>query len=168
MADLPVRRGGESQVVRRGFGFDPFERMRELMRFDPLEEMGRMLGGREQTWGFVPAFEVKETKDAYIFKADLPGVQEKDVDITLTGDRLTIGGKRELEKEEDSDRFYAYERSFGSFSRSFTLPEGVDTEHCNAEMKDGVLSLRLPKKPEVQPKRIQLGGGEQKQGKVKA
>jgi HSP20 family protein len=167
MADLPVRRG-EGQVSRRGF--DPFERMRELMRFDPIEEMGRMLGGREQAWGFVPAFEVKETKDAYVFKADLPGVQEKDLDITLTGDRLTISGKRESEKEEGSDRFYAYERSFGSFSRSFTLPEGVDTEHCDAEMKDGVLALRLPKLPEVQPKRIPVGGGgeQQKPGKVKA
>lgn len=164
MADLPVRRGGESLVSRRGF--DPFERMRELMRLEPFEELSRLMGGREQ-WGFVPAFEVKETKDSYVFKADMPGVEEKDLDITLTGDRLTVSGKRESEKEEDTDRFYAYERNYGSFSRSFTLPEGVDTEHCNAELKNGVLMLRLPKLPEVQPKRIQLGG-EQKQGKVKA
>jgi HSP20 family protein len=168
MADLPVRRGGSSQTGRWTRGFDPFERMRELMRFDPLEELGRLTGGREQAWSFVPAFEVKETKDSYIFKADLPGVKESDLDITLTGDRLTISGKREVEKEEDTDRFYAYERSYGSFSRSFTLPEGVDAEHCSAELKEGVLNLRLPKVPEVQPKRIQVGSTENKQGKAKA
>jgi HSP20 family protein len=143
--------------------------MRELMGFDPLEQMGRMVGGQEQVSGFIPAFEVKEVKDAYIFKADLPGVKESDLDITLTGDRLTISGKRETEKEEDSDRFYAYERSYGSFTRSFTLPEGVDAEHCSADLKEGVLHLRLPKVPEVQPKRIQVGGTDSsKQGKVKA
>lgn len=170
MADLPVRRGsGQSSVGRWTRGFDPFERMRELMGFDPFEQVGRMVGGGEQTWNFVPAFEVKETKDAYIFKADLPGVKENDLDITLTGDRLTISGKRETEQQEESDRFYAYERSFGSFSRSFTLPEGVDVNSCNAEMKDGVLNLRLPKLPEVQPKRIQVGTSDTgKQGKVKA
>lgn len=168
MADLPVRRGGGSPLSRWTRGFDPFERMRELMRFDPLEEMGRITGGREQEWGFVPACEVKETKDAYVFKADLPGVKENELDITLTGARITISGKRESEKEENSDRFYAYERSYGTFSRSFTLPEGVDAEHCAAELKEGVLSLRLPKVPEMQPKRIQVGGVENKQGKVKA
>ncbi|WP_257459114.1 Hsp20/alpha crystallin family protein [Archangium lipolyticum] len=171
MADLPVRRGsGSSSVGRWTRGFDPFEQMRELMGFDPFERMGRIVGGGgEQTWSFVPAFEVKETKDAYIFKADLPGVKESDLDITLTGDRLTIGGKRETEQQEESDRFYAYERSYGSFSRSFTLPEGVDGEHVTAELKDGVLNLRLPKLPEVQPKRIQVGATDaSKQGKVKA
>jgi HSP20 family protein len=169
MADLPVRRGGGvAPLARWARGVDPFERMRELMRFDPLEEMTRITGGREQEWNFVPAFEVKETKDSYIFKADLPGVKESDLDITLTGDRITISGKRESEKEQDTDRFYTYERSYGSFSRSFTLPEGVDSEHCNAELKEGVLHLRLPKVPEVQPKRIQVGGTENKQGKAKA
>ncbi|MGZ3460081.1 MAG: Hsp20/alpha crystallin family protein [Archangium sp.] len=170
MADLPVRRGGgASSMGRWTRGFDPFEQMRELMGFDPLEQMGRIMGGGEQAWNFVPAFEVKETKDAYIFKADLPGVKENDLDITLTGDRLTISGKRETEQREESDRFYAYERSYGSFSRSFTLPEGVDVDHVAAELKEGVLNLRLPKLPEVQPKRIQVGTSETgKQGKVKA
>ncbi|WNG38077.1 Hsp20/alpha crystallin family protein [Archangium minus] len=171
MADLPVRRGsGSSPVSRWTRGFDPFEQMRELMGFDPIEQMGRIIGGGgEPSWNFIPAFEVKETKDSYIFKADLPGVKDDDLDITLTGDRLTISGKRETEQREESDRFYAYERSYGSFSRSFTLPEGVDVEHCNAELKDGVLNLRLPKLPEVQPKRIQVGTSDaNKQGKAKA
>jgi len=170
MADLPVRRGGGSTAptTRRTRGLDPFERMQELMGLEPIEQMGRWFG-TDQTWNFIPAFEVKETNDAYIFKADLPGVKEEDLDITLTGDRITISGKRENELQEDSDRFYAYERSFGSFSRSFTLPEGVDVEHCVADLKDGVLHLRLSKLPEVQPKRIQVGTSEgNKQGKVKA
>lgn len=169
MADLPVRRGSGVPVGRWARGVDPFERMKELMGFDPFEQLGRLVGGGEPSVSFIPAFEVKETKDAYVFKADLPGVKEGDLDITLTGDRLTVSGKRETEQQEDTDRFYAYERSYGSFTRSFTLPEGVDVNHCSADLKEGVLHLRLPKQPEVQPKRIQVGTTETgKQGKVKA
>jgi HSP20 family protein len=169
MADLPVRRGSSSSVGRWTRGLDPFERMKELMGFDPFEQMGRMVGGGEVPVSFIPAFEVKETKDAYVFKADVPGVKEGDLDITLTGDRLTISGKRETEQQEDTDRFYAYERSYGSFTRSFTLPEGVDPDHINADLKEGVLHLRLPKQPEMQPKRILVSStGTNKQGKMKA
>ncbi|HYG68700.1 MAG TPA: Hsp20/alpha crystallin family protein, partial [Anaeromyxobacteraceae bacterium] len=105
---------------------------------------------------FVPSFEVKETKDAYVFKADLPGIREEDLDINLTGNRLTVSGKREEEKRSEEERYYAYERSYGSFSRSFTLPEGVDAEHVDAELRDGVLTVRIAKRPEVQPKRIEV------------
>jgi HSP20 family protein len=103
---------------------------------------------------FMPSFEVKETKDAYVFRADVPGVKDEDIEITLTGTRLTITGKREAEQQEQSDTFYVYERSYGTFTRSFTLPEGVDTEHIRTELKDGVLHVIVPKKPEAQPKRI--------------
>jgi HSP20 family protein len=169
MADLPVRRGSGSSVGRWTRGLDPFERMKELMGFDPFEQVGRMVSGGEASLGFIPAFEVKETKDAYVFKADVPGVKEGDLDITLTGDRLTISGRRETEKQEDTDRFYAYERTYGSFTRSFTLPEGVDANNIDADLKEGVLHLRLPKQPEMQPKRIQVGTTDaNKQGKVKA
>jgi HSP20 family protein len=99
---------------------------------------------------------VKETKDAYVFKADLPGIREEDLDISLTGNRLTVSGKREEEKREEDDRFYAYERSYGSFSRSFTLPEGIDVEHAQADLNDGVLTVSVPKKPEVKPKKIEV------------
>ncbi len=164
MADLPVRRGGAP--LRREW--DPFQRMQELMGWDPLETMTQLLGGQQQpSAAFIPAFDVKETKDSFIFKADLPGVEEKDLDITLTGDRLVVSGKRETEKREEHDRFYTYERSYGSFSRAFTLPEGVDGEHVNAELKGGVLTLVLPKKPEVQPKRITVTS-EKKQDGAKA
>lgn len=156
MADITRR--GEGLPQRREW--DPFTQMRELMGWDPLDTMTQLLGTRgQQGTAFVPAFEVKETKDAFIFKADLPGVQDKDLDISLTGGRLVVSGKRETEKREENERYFAYERSFGSFSRAFTLPEGVDADHISADLKDGVLHLVLPKLPEVQPKRIQVTRG---------
>lgn len=169
MADLPVRRGSGSGL-QRGREWDPFQQMQELMNWDPLELMNQWLTGRQGSLPtFVPAFEVKETKESFIFKADLPGVDEKDIEVTLTGDRIVVSGKRENEKREESDRFYAYERGFGSFSRAFTLPEGVDGENVQADLKNGVLTLTLPKRPEVQPKRIKVGSGTtEKKEQIKA
>jgi HSP20 family protein len=165
MADLPVRRGG-SGGIQRGREWDPFHRMQELMGLDPFEALNQWFtgAGREGGATFVPSFEVKETKDAFIFKADLPGVEEKDLEITLTGDRITVSGRRESEKREENERFYAFERSYGSFSRAFTLPEGVNPDAVNAELKNGVLTIKLPKRPEMQPKRITVGSstGEKK------
>ncbi len=132
---------------------DPFEMMRELMRWDPFRELGAF-GARSVS--FAPAFEVKESKDGYTFKADLPGIREKDLDISLTGNRITVSGKREEEKREEADRYFACERSYGSFTRSFTLPEGVDPESVQAELKDGVLTLTIGKKPEVKARKVEL------------
>jgi HSP20 family protein len=167
MADLPVRRGG-SVGLQRGREWDPFQRMQELMGWDPFEVMNQWLtgGGREGGLTFVPSFEVKETKDAFIFKADLPGVEEKDLDISLVGDRIVVSGRRESEERQESDRFYAYERSFGTFSRAFTLPEGVDPDNIQADLKSGVLTLMLPKRPEVQPKRIKVTVEKKEQAKA--
>jgi HSP20 family protein len=131
---------------------DPFEMMRDLMRWDPFAELGT---GRGEM-GFAPSFEVKETKDGYQFRADLPGIREEDLDIALTGNRLTVSGKREEEKSDEDDRFYAYERGYGSFSRSFTLPEGVDVDHAEANLSQGVLTVSVPKKPEVKPRKIEV------------
>jgi HSP20 family protein len=150
MANL-IRRG-EAPVERR---WDPFEMMREMMAWDPFRELGGPLGRAE---AFVPSFDVKETKDGYVFKADLPGVKEKDLEISLTGNRLTVSGHREEErKQEEEERYYAYERSSGTFTRSFTLPEGIDPDSASAELKEGVLTLHLSKRPEVKAKRIELG-----------
>jgi HSP20 family protein len=102
---------------------------------------------------------VKETNEAFVFKADVPGLKEDDLEISLTGNRLTVSGKRDEERRDENERFFAYERSYGTFTRTFTLPDGVDTEHVNADLKDGVLTLTLPKRPEVQPKKIQLKSG---------
>jgi HSP20 family protein len=135
--------------------WEPFRLMRDLMNWDPFAEMFPT-GNRFEGMTFAPRFEVKESKDAYVFKADLPGIEEKDLDITLTGNRLTVSGKREAEQRQESDTYYAYERSYGSFSRSFTLPEGADFDRCDADLKNGVLTVSVPKKPENQPKKISL------------
>jgi HSP20 family protein len=107
---------------------------------------------------FSPRFEVKETKNAYVFKADLPGLEEKDLEITVTGSRVTVSGKREAENKNEGETYYAYERSYGSFSRSFTLPEGADADHAEADLRNGVLTLSIPKLPEHQPKKISVKG----------
>jgi HSP20 family protein len=131
--------------------------MRELMNWDPFAEMLPSVA-RAIEHTFTPRFEVKETKDAYVFKGDLPGIEETDLDITVTGNRVTVSGKREAEEREESDTFFTYERSYGSFTRSFTLPEGCDTEHAVAELKHGVLTVSVPKKPEQQARKISLKG----------
>jgi HSP20 family protein len=170
MANI-VRRGGESREIAptvRG-EWDPFRMMRDLLRWDPFSEMLPYAGG-ERGFIFTPQFEVKESPDAYIFKADLPGVKEDDLDISVTGNRLTVSGKREAEERQENETYYAYERQYGTFTRTFTLPEGVDSEHVQADLRDGVLTLRVPKLPEMQPKKINLkgGGAQQQQTKGKA
>lgn len=149
MANL-IRRKDTGSLEPSRF-FDPFEVMRDLMRWDPFAEIGPSAGGM-----FVPSFDVKETKDAYVFTADLPGVKESDLELSLTGNRLTISGKREEEKKEQDDRWFAFERTYGSFSRAFTLPEGIDGENVGAELKDGVLRVTVSKKPEMKPRKIEL------------
>jgi HSP20 family protein len=105
---------------------------------------------------FVPDIDVKETPDAYVFKADLPGIEEKDVEISMTGNRLGVRGKREEEKREERATYFACERTYGAFTRAFTLPEGVNADAVTAELKDGVLTIVVPKKPEVQPRKIEV------------
>jgi HSP20 family protein len=135
--------------------------------WDPFRIMLEMMGepARELTYGaqmpaFNPAFEVFERKDGYVFKADLPGVRQEDLEVSLTENRLTITGKRDAEERKEGERWYAFERLYGSFTRTFSLPEGVDGEHVRAELKEGVLTLVIPKKPEVQPRKIQIGVGQ--------
>jgi len=135
--------------------WDPFRRMREFLQWDPLLFSAPTFS-EKSSYAFVPAFEVKETKEAYVFQADVPGIKEQDVEITLTGDRLTITGKRESQQQDRVDRFYTYERSYGSFTRTFTLPTGVSGDQAKAEMKEGVLTLVLPKRPELQSKHIAI------------
>jgi HSP20 family protein len=126
------------------------------MHWDPFQQMAPFWPG-EQAARFTPDFEVKETKEGFLFKADVPGIKEKDLEITMTGNRLTITGKREAETEERTDTYYACERSYGTFTRSFTLPEGTGGgDRIHAELSQGVLTLLVPKKPELQPRRIEL------------
>lgn len=161
MANLIRRHEGQqtSSAIDpyRAFFTDPWRTMRDLLGIDPFSMLaGRGMPGEQM---FVPDIEIRETKDALVLKADLPGVKEQDVEVDLTGNRLTISGKREEEQERrEGERYYAYERSFGSFQRSVTLPEGVDTENVSADLKNGVLEVTIPKRPEVKPRRISVKG----------
>jgi HSP20 family protein len=160
MANI-VRKGEGGMLPTGTRGWDPFEMMRELFGGDPLRQL---LSGHLQHQAlttFVPHFEVRETNDAYIFKADMPGVKDQDLDINIAQNRLTVTGKREMEQRDENDRYYAFERAYGSFTRTFTLPADIDDQHVEADLKDGVLSLRVPKRPEQQAKKVQIktGGG---------
>ena len=134
---------------------EPFRFMRDFMRWDPLRDYD--LSAPAAT--FMPSFDVRETPDAYQFKADLPGIVEADLEISLEGTRLTVAGKREEEALKDGERSHLSERSQGHFSRTFTLPEDVEGEKVVAELRNGVLTLMVPKRPEVRPRKINVSLG---------
>jgi HSP20 family protein len=137
---------------------DPFRWMRDFVE-GAMPQWPQWVG---PSWeqSFSPAFEVKETKDSFQFLADLPGMKEADVDLKITGNRLAITGKREAEKEDKGDTYYTYERAYGSFQRTFILPDGVDTDHVHAELKNGVLTIAIPKKATVPTKTVAFKTGE--------
>jgi HSP20 family protein len=110
--------------------------------------------GANVSW--TPAIDVAEDKDKIVLTADLPGLAEKDVDIQIEKEVLTLRGERTLDRKVEGEHHRRFERVSGSFVRSFTLPPTIDTEHVSAALKDGVLTLTLPKKPEAQPKKISV------------
>jgi len=137
--------------------WEPARVVRALLSWDPFREMSSPVFGRDQQ--LMTAFDVKDTPDAFVFQADVPGLQEKDIEIQLHGNRLTIRGKRETEQKQPGHTYYTYERSFGSFARSFTLPESADGEKCTASLDDGVLTVTVPKRAKEQPKTIAVNKG---------
>ena len=146
---LAARNNGNtsgSQVVRYR---DPFSMARELLSWDPF------YGGRPAS-AFSPAFEVKETNDAFVLKADLPGVAESDLDIGVHNNVLTVSGSRQAEERREGESFALYERQFGSFSRSFSLPDMADGERIEAKLDRGVLTLTIGKKAEARPRKISV------------
>lgn len=128
---------------------DPFQVARDLLSWDPF------FGGRQAS-AFVPAFEVKETNDAFFVKADVPGVAEKDLDIAVHSNVLTISGSRQSEERKEGEAYALYERQYGSFSRSFQLPDTADGERVEAKLEAGVLHLTIFKKAEAKPRKISL------------
>ena len=106
------------------------------------------------TWS--PLVDVFEDNDGITLKAELPEVDAKDVDIQIEGNSLTLKGERKLENEEKRDGYHRIERTYGAFSRTFTLPNTVDVEHITAESRDGVLRVRLPKRAETKPRQIKV------------
>jgi HSP20 family protein len=155
-----VHRSESKPVASTSADWTPFSMFRELMRWDPFREMTPVFPQSGREIMFVPDVDIKETPEAYVFKADLPGFAEKDLEISLTGNRFTLAGKREEERREEKETYFTCERSYGSFTRTFTLPTGTDPERATANLKGGVLTVSVPKKPEVQPKKIPVQAGE--------
>ena len=105
---------------------------------------------REVTWPAAPAVDFTDTEKAYELTAELPGIDEKDIEVKVANGILSIKGEKQEEKEEKKKDYYLRERNFGSFERSFQVPDGVDTDKIEASFKKGVLTVTLPKKPEAQ------------------
>ena len=129
---------------------DPFSFARELLSWDPFHYGGRAA----QT--FAPSFEVKEAGDKLVVRADLPGIAEKDLDISVHNGVLSISGHRAAEERKEGESYYVYERQYGSFSRSFALPDTADPEKVDARLENGVLNLTIGKKVEAKPRKIEL------------
>jgi HSP20 family protein len=103
-----------------------------------------------------PAVDIYETDDEVVVKAELPEVNQKDIDIQIENNTLTLRGERKFNKETKKENFHRIERSYGTFSRSFTLPGSIDQEKINADYKDGILKISMPKREETKPKQIKV------------
>jgi HSP20 family protein len=143
-----------------------------ITRWDPFREvvalqnrLNAVFGNAETespltTASFVPAVDVYEDDKKVVLKLEVPGIEEKDLDVRVENHTLTVKGERKFEKEEKEENFHRIERRFGSFYRAFTLPSTVDTENVDAKYEAGVLKLELKKKPEAQPRQIKVNVGD--------
>ena len=142
--------------------YDPFRDLRTLQ-----EEVNRLFSSN-LTRGFGeegigrgawnPSVDIYENKDQIVLEAELPGMKQDDFELTVENNVITLRGERQFEKKEDSDNYHRVERSYGSFTRSFTLPQTVSAEGATAEYNNGVLRVTLPKREETKARRIQVGG----------
>lgn len=108
----------------------------------------------QSTWS--PAVDIYETENELVLTAELPGVDEKDVEIKVEDNTLSLRGERKFEKETREENYHRIERAYGSFYRSFSLPNYVDQEKISAEYENGLLKVRMPKKPEVKPRKVKI------------
>jgi HSP20 family protein len=148
-----------------------------IVRWEPLREFGALQnemnrlfntvfdspapgngGATMRRW--VPAMDLVETDDHFVLRADLPGLGEDDVKIEFEDGTLTVSGERKAEHETKHEGYHRVERAFGAFSRSLTLPQGVDPEAVNASFDNGVLEVTIPKPEARKPRRIEIGGGQ--------
>jgi HSP20 family protein len=142
--------------------------MSTLQRWTPVRSYARLqdevnrlfegtLGNRQtETFGWTPAVDIFEDAEGVTFKFDLPEVDPKDVDVRLEDGTLMVRGERKLEREDNQDGYHRVERAYGMFARSFTLPATLDGEKVNAEAKNGVLRIFIPKRAEAKPKSISV------------
>lgn len=144
--------------------------MSSIMRWEPFrnlsslqEQVNRLFessfpsrGDESALTAWAPAVDVYETENELVIKADLPDVTEKDLDVRIENNMLTIRGERKFEQKVKEESYLRMERAYGSFSRSFSLPNSVNTEAIKAEYKDGVLNITLPKRAESKPKQVKI------------
>jgi HSP20 family protein len=126
--------------------------------FDAMFQTPAGGGQAAQLRRWTPAMDLAETEDAFVLRADLPGVSQEDVSIELEDTVLTVSGERKSDHENKGEGYYRVERAFGAFSRSLTLPKGVDAEAIAAQFTDGVLEVRIPKPEQRKPRRIAING----------
>jgi HSP20 family protein len=150
---LPVKNAEKTPPAAAG-AWEPFENLRREIdhafeNFHP-GSWRWPFGRRELAWGMAPAVDIVEKEKAYEITAELPGMDEKNVDVKLSNGMLTIKGEKSEEKEEKKKDYYLSERRYGSFQRSFPVPEGVDPDKVEANFKKGVLTVTLPKTADAQ------------------
>ncbi len=148
-----------------------------LIRWEPVRELNTIQGEMNRLFNtffespqggshprrWIPAMDLVETEEDFVLRADLPGVSEDEVNIELDANVLTVSGERKSEHEERKEGYYRVERSSGSFSRSLTLPEGVDADGVTANFDRGVLEIRIPKPEQRKPRKVSISvGGAQK------
>ena len=143
--------------------------MTTLVRWEPFRElaslqseMSRLMNGLFEgpgrpTQSWVPALDVWETDRELVYAFDLPGIPEEQIEIEVSDETLTVSAQREKVAEESGDRFYRFERRYGTFSRAVGLPQGADESKIAASYRDGVLEIRVPKPEEAKPRKIALG-----------
>jgi HSP20 family protein len=142
--------------------FDPFREVATLQdRMNRMfnDQFGALTRDESLTGSFVPPVDVYEDENSIQVRLEVPGVEEKDIDIQLENNLLTVRGERKFEKEEKEENFHRIERRYGSFTRSFTLPTTVNSEGVQADYDKGVLTIQLPKRAEAKPKQIKVNLG---------
>jgi len=147
----------------------------DLVQWRPFREVARLRNEMDRLWddyfgpgrralqpleeAWLPAVDVAESPDKITVKAEIPGMEAKDIEISMVGDTLTIKGEKKAEREEKEENYHMVERSYGSFSRAMKLPATVEADKVEATYKNGVLTVVLPKKEEVKPKAIEIKTG---------
>jgi HSP20 family protein len=152
----------EEQTMAMLTRWDPF---RDIARHARLQEdlLGRVFDDRlfraGESMGWTPSVDIYEDGEELVVRAELAGVDPKDVDIRFENGVLTVKGERKMEKEDKKENYHRVELAYGTFTRSFSLPATIDSEKIRAEAKNGVLVIHLPKKLEAKPKAIQVKVG---------
>lgn len=151
--------------------WDPFRDMITLReRMNRLFEDFFASRGEEQdllAGSWTPSVDIYETEHEVVLTAELPGMDEKDIEIKVEDNTLTISGERRMEKEIKEENYHRIERAYGSFCRSFTLPNYVDQDKISAEYDNGILKITMPKKPELKPRKVKVLKASKKEAKKK-